>query len=234
MNFIGKYLNFDKPLIGSLILTSGLGNTSFVGLPMIEAYYGKEFVKYGILVDQAGTFFTLSSLGLITALQYSRKEKIKTIDILKRIFTFPPFIVLILSFLLKFFYQLEMWKAFQYKEEFYLLLKKLGDTLPPMALFSVGFQLRISDYKNYKLPLIIGLIFKLLLAPFFISFIYHPFELKKEIYNISVFEAAMGPMITGGIVAITYNLHPPFISLMLAIGISLSFLTLPVFWYFFH
>jgi predicted permease len=40
-------------LIGCLILTAGLGNTSF-GFPIIEALYGEEGLKTAILVDQPG------------------------------------------------------------------------------------------------------------------------------------------------------------------------------------
>jgi malate permease and related proteins len=40
---------------GALILSAGLANTSFVGLPMIEAFYGKGGLTTGIMIDQLGT-----------------------------------------------------------------------------------------------------------------------------------------------------------------------------------
>ena len=46
--------------------------------------------------------------------------------------------------------------------------------------------------------------------------------------QVTLFEAAMGPMISAGIVTTDYKLNPPLISLMLGIGIPLSFLTLPI------
>jgi predicted permease len=51
-------------LTGCLILTAGLGNTSFLGFPIIEALYGQEGMKTAILVDQPGTFVVLSTLEL--------------------------------------------------------------------------------------------------------------------------------------------------------------------------
>jgi hypothetical protein len=92
----------------------------------------------------------------------------------------------------------------------------------------------LSEIKENKKYLCIGLFYKLFLAPLMIAFIYSFFPMDKSIYHISIFEAAMGPMITGGIVAISYNLKPGLVTLMLAIGISFSFFTLPIFWYFFH
>ncbi|WP_291854157.1 hypothetical protein [Bradyrhizobium sp.] len=35
-----KVLRFAPATTGGLILVAGLGNTSFVGLPMLEAFYG--------------------------------------------------------------------------------------------------------------------------------------------------------------------------------------------------
>jgi predicted permease len=46
-----------------------------------------------------------------------------------------------------------------------------------------------------------------------------------------VFEAVMGPQIGGAIVAMQFGLNPALITLMVGIGIALSFFTLPI-WYF--
>ena len=45
--------------------------------------------------------------------------------------------------------------------------------------------------------------------------------------NVTVFEAAMGPMIGASIVAMDHELDPPLLTLMVGVGIPLSFLTLP-------
>ncbi len=229
INFLGKIFSWDNSLKGSLILTSGLGNTSFVGIPMIKAYYGEEYVSLGLVSDQAGTFLVLSTLGIIVANQYSvessNQKQISFFRLLKQVLYFPPFLFFSLTLLLK---------AFPYPDWFVEVLKVLGNTLSPLALFSVGFQLKFSDFKKDKIYLFIGLFYKLILAPIFIAFLYSFFFLPKEVYYISIFEAAMAPMITGGIVAISYQLRPSLVVLMLAIGIPLSFVTLPFFWYFFH
>lgn len=50
--------------------------------------------------------------------------------------------------------------------------------------------------------------------------------------DVSIMEAAMAPMITGTILATTYGLKPKLSSMMVGIGIPVSFLTL-AFWYWF-
>jgi malate permease and related proteins len=52
---------------GALILTAGLANTSFMGVPMIEAFYGQSYTGIGLLIDQLGTYLVLSTLGLSIA-----------------------------------------------------------------------------------------------------------------------------------------------------------------------
>ena len=48
---------------------------------------------------------------------------------------------------------------------------------------------------------------------------------------MTVFEAAMGPMIGAGIVAMDHDLAPPLVTLLVGVGIPVSFLTLPAWWY---
>lgn len=199
----------------------------FFCFPMIEAYYGKQYLSYGLLADQAGTFFMLSTLGIIVATKFSPNytNKLNFNHLLKRIVFFPPFFVLIITIFLR---------TFTYPDWFKQILIILGNTLTPLAIFSVGFQLKLNEVKNNGKYLFLGLFYKLILSPLLIAFIYSFFDLDPGVYYISIFEAAMGPMITGGIVAISYNLRPSLVTIMLALGISLSFLTLPIFWYFFH
>jgi predicted permease len=49
--------------------------------------------------------------------------------------------------------------------------------------------------------------------------------------DVSIMESAMAPMITAAILASSYGLKPKLSSMMIGIGIPLSFLTL-AFWYF--
>jgi predicted permease len=66
---LGKRLGWSKKLIGCLILTAGLGNTSF-GFQLLKLY-GEEGLKTAILVDQPGSFVVLSTLGILVATIYS-------------------------------------------------------------------------------------------------------------------------------------------------------------------
>jgi predicted permease len=220
---LGKVFGWSKSLIGCLILTGGLGNTSFLGIPIIEALYGKEGLETLIMIDLPGTFVVLSTLGILVATIYSRGKKDFSI-IFRKIFTFPPFIVFLIGILLNVF-------QVQFPDSLDEVFAKLSATITPIALVSVGFQLRINKRSKHWRFLILGLSYKLLLLPAFIYFLYIVLLNQTGIViDVCVMEAAMAPMITASIVAASYGLKPRLSNMMVGIGIPLSFVTLEM-WY---
>ena len=69
---VGRMMKLRGPTTGALILTGSLANTSFIGVPMIEAYFGAHGVGLGLLIDQAGTYLVLSTLGMLVATIYAK------------------------------------------------------------------------------------------------------------------------------------------------------------------
>jgi len=219
---LSKIFQFTPATTGGLILVAGLGNTSFVGLPMIETFYGAHGMPIGILIDQLGTYLVLSTLGIAVAALCSSGSASGG-EILKRIFTFPPFIALLASLLLL---------PVNYPEWLVGVLHRLGDTLAPLALVSVGLQLRLDQLSGIRVPLSIGIAFKLLVGPALVTLVYVGLlRADGNVVQITLFEAAMGPMIGASIVAIQHRLNPPLITLLVGVGITASFVSLPLWWY---
>ena len=207
---------------GALILTGALGNTSFVGVPMIECFFGREHVGLGILIDQLGTYVVLSTVGLLIAATLSAGE-LTARAVAQRNFTFPPFLAVLAALALAPL-ALPAWVD--------AVFLRLGDTLAPLALFSVGFQLRFAAVRDRWRPLAAGLGFKLVAGPLAVLAVFAAFaDLDSPALQVAVFEAAMAPMIGGAIVAAQHKLDPELTTLMVGIGIPLSFLTLPAWWY---
>lgn len=219
---IGKNLGWSSSLIGCLTLTSGLGNTAFIGFPVIETLYGKEALPLAIFLDQLGSFLIVSSVGIFVATLYS-SGKISKRELAKKVIFFPPFVGFSLSVTLG----LLGWTA---SGEIEKILERLAVILTPLALISVGLQLKLSDIKLDLKFLGLGLFFKLVLSPLVIFFLYRLFSLPDLFFKVSVMESAMAPMITGSIVASSYGLHPRLAGSMLGLGVPLSILTI-FFWY---
>lgn len=229
--FIGKKLNWKDSKTGALILTAGLGNTSFVGLPLLESLIGKEAVPIGILVDQPGSFLTLSTIGIVVASMYSG-AKVTPGFIARRVFTFPPFWALIISVL---WFVLFGQSHPNSLDPVIPSLEKIAGTLVPLALFSVGYQLtfELAVFKRRWVPLALGLSFKLLIFPAFFAFFYMKVLGGSDLVtHVIVIESAMATMMTAAVVANEFNLDSEITNLMVGVSIPLSLVTVPLWNYF--
>jgi len=222
-SFLGNRFGWSKKLTGCLILTTGLGNTSFLGFPIIEALYGQKGLQTAIIVDQPGTFVVMATLGIITATLFS-EGKPDTAEISKKILLFPPFAAFVIAAVLNVIGK-------DFTDELQLVFQKLGSTVTPIALVAVGLQLKIERYSKHWKFLGLGLFFKLVITPAFFYILYKMlFGAQGLVIDVSIMEAAMAPMITAAILASNYGLKPKLSSMMVGFGIPLSFLTL-AFWY---
>ncbi|WP_321540449.1 AEC family transporter [Flavobacterium piscinae] len=129
-----------QKLTGCLILTGGLGNTSFVGFPVIEALFGQEGLQTAIIVDQPGSFVVLATLGVTVASVFSKGE-VDSKAIIKKILFFPPFIAFVLACLLNFL-------NIDFPNMLQTVFQKVGGTVSTIALVSVGLQLKIDKKVN--------------------------------------------------------------------------------------
>jgi malate permease and related proteins len=222
---VAKIAQWSAQTTGGLILSASLANTSFLGLPMIETFYGVSFLGVGILIDQFGTYMVLSTVGIIVAVMYSssQTDRVSFASVTRKVAKFAPFQALLLALVLR---------LFDFPETFEQLLSRLGATLAPLALVSVGYQLRMGDLAGRIPALTLGLFFKLIFGPILITFVLVKLlGANGPMTQVTIFEAAMGPQIGAAIVAIEHKLDPPLVTLMVGMGIPLSFLTLPLWWY---
>jgi predicted permease len=217
---LGRLAGWSRETVGGLVLVGGLANTSFVGLPMIEAFYGPQFLAIGVLADQLGSYLVLSTLGVLCAVVCSAGDALSPRALLRRVITFPPCQAMALSLLL--------W-PFEYPPAFVAVLDRLAATVTPLALVSVGYQLRFAAIGGSLRELSAGLFYKLLLGPALIALLFVlGLRAHGVVAQVTVFEAAMGPMIGGAIVAMDHRLNPPLVTLMVGLGIPLSLLTAAV------
>ena len=221
--WIARTLKFDRGTTGCLLMTGALGNTSFLGLPMIETFFGREAMHIGLLIDQLGSYLILSTVGLAAAASFAGRSA-SAAEMARRILKFPPFQALLLT-VATMHVPLPVWIDG--------MLTRLGDAIPMLAMLSVGCQLRIKDLLGNRRALAVGLGFKLLLVPAFIASLYLgllPGGMRDTV-DVTIFESAMAPMIGGAIVAAQYQLNAPLTGLMVGVGIPLSLLTAPMWWY---
>ena len=221
---IGNRFGWSKKLTGCLIITAGLGNTSFLGFPIIQALYGEEGMKTAILVDQPGSFVVLSTVAIVVATMYS-SGKPNGLQIVKKIAIFPPFVTFLVACLMNFL-------NLDFHDYIQFTLQQIGFVMTPLAMLSVGLQLHFDRRSQHWTFLGYGLLYKLILTPAVIYVLYVVIlQQHSKTIEVAVMESAMAPMITASILASSHGLKPRLCSMMIGFGIPLSFFTL-FFWYF--
>ena len=214
--FYSRIKNYSRRSRSTMELASGYSNTSFIGFPLIAAFYGEQYLSIAIICDQT-KFLMLSTMGIITALKGGSKSgKISSIFILKRLFTFPPFLGCISALILSQFFNLDFAEP---------LFDKLAATVAPLALFSVGLQLKFNGWRKLIPQISTSMLYKLILAPLCVLVLALVFDIKEDIAKISIFEAAMPTVITSSIIAEQFRLNTKLINLIIGISILVGFVT---------
>lgn len=218
---VGRAAGWSRASVGALVLTCGLGNTAFIGLPMIQALAGPGALGPALIADQLGSFLALSTVGVVLASAYAG-DRVQPRELALRLLRFPPFLTMIAAFIVR---ELGGWP-----EPVSVVLRRLGDTMTPLALFSVGLVFQFSALRGRVGLLAAGLGWKLVLAPAAALAVALAGGFTGQPALAGVLQAAQGPMITAGILAQEHRLDPPLVTLVVGCGILLSFVTAPL-WY---
>jgi len=205
---------------GGLKLVSSLSNTSFIGFPLIMAYFSEKEIPIAIICDQV-TFTLLSTIGIIVAIRASQQQKLSAQLVVKKVLTFPPLLGCILALVIPKFLDISSFDP---------LFEKLSGTVGPLALFSIGLQLKFGGWFSELKHISIALLYKLILAPLSVLLIAVLLGLNGTIAKITIFEMAMPTLLTAGVVADQSNLNPKLSNLVVGIGILLSFVTTALWW----
>ena len=213
---LGRALRLSRDVVGALLLCVPLGNTSFLGFPMVSALLGPSAVRLAILYDQLGSFLMLATYGFFVVARYAGNETPSAKAMALRVARFPPFFALVVALL-----------PLPHPPVIDAILKPLGDTLVPLAVFAVGLKLELR-VPRHRLPLALGLLAKMALLPLVAVMIARAFGAPREPRAVAILESAMPPMITAAVLATMNGLAPELATDLVAYGIVVSFATLPL------
>ncbi|MCI5121008.1 MAG: hypothetical protein D3908_07445 [Candidatus Electrothrix sp. AUS4] len=195
------------------------GNTAFLGIPMVEHFFGLEAVPYAVLYDQFGSFLILSSYGAFILAIYGSSARPSFAAVVRKVLTFPPFLTLLVAL----FLQKDALPAWWQPN-----LTLISQSMTPVVMVSLGIQMRLVLPKNEVLPLTLGLVLRLLLIPLIFIWGCQLFQLSGRAVQVALLETAMPPMIMASVLASVAGLKPRLTSAMAAYGIGCAFFTLPV------
>jgi len=198
---LARALRWDGPTTAVLLLAVPLGNTAFLGYPLVSALLGEAAMAPAVVHDQFGTFLVLSTFGLAVVAHYGHGARPTPAQVALRVLRFPPFIALLLALTVA----PDAWPA-----PVEAALRRLADALLPLV------------------TLAIGLVAKLLLLPALALALAAPLGLAGAAREAVVLQAAMPTMITAMALAAGARLAPALGAALVGYGIVLSIALLPL------
>ena len=206
------------PTQGSFILSAMVGNTGFLGYPIVLAVYGTKYFAWAIFYDLVGSLFGTWGLGVALAGHFGGRatnlwQSSKVILINPALWSFGFGLL---------FRQVEI-PSFA---EFYL--EKLAWSVIVLSLLLMGMRLsKINSWHNLPSGAIaIGI--KMLLVPLILGISLKVLGLTSTPAKIILLQTAMPPAFSTLIIAETFNLDSDLTVTTIALGTVVLLITLPM------
>jgi malate permease and related proteins len=203
---------------GSLLLAAMLGNTGYLGFPVILAIVGKEYFAWALFYDLLGSLFGAYGLGVALATRFGSSAS-NYWQITKAVLINPAPWSLGFGLL---FRQVPLPTVIEF------WLDKLAWTGLALSLVLIG--MRLSQLRSWRsLPQAgMSLTIKMLLVPLLLSSILPFFGITGAAAHVMILQMAMPPAFATLVIAETFNLDRDLAVTALAAGAIILLLTLPV------
>ena len=214
-----RILKWNRSITGALLLVAVLGNTSFLGLGMVESLLGADHLASAIAYDQVGTFVGLALWGSFVASTYGAGES-GWRPVLKRLSRFGPFLALLASL---------VFRIINLPSDVYPILNGIGKTVAPVAMCALGLRFTLSVSRSVQVPALLGLISKMAVLPALVFAVSVVVGSPQDLaWSTSILQAAAPPMVTAGVVAVGAGLSAELVAFMVGVGTLVAFVSLPL------
>lgn len=213
---LGRALSLDRKTQAAVLVCTALGNTSFLGFPLVGALLGEPAISLAAVYDQLGSFLALCSVAPIIVARASGGAELDVIAITKRVLSFPPFLALLVA--LTPLPTHPVWLD--------AVLSQLSRALIPVAMFAVGLRLRVTPPPQ-RSAFAAGLLLKLVFLPACALALATVAGASGAVRDVVVLESAMPAMITAGALAMAAGVAPELTAALVGWGILLAQLTVP-------
>jgi hypothetical protein len=200
----------------ALVLTVGLGNTSFLGYPVVRALLGEEALGVAVVLDQLGSFLALATLGTAVATAQPSPSAMG-----RAVATFPPFAALVVAAVLAL-------SGLALPAPVHATVELLSAAMLPLVLLALGLGLKAGLPTEGRRELAIGLALRMIVAPAAVLGVLLGLGLSGTGARVALLESAMPPMVTAAVLAQSKDLAPELAGAMAGVGLVGSLVTLPV------
>ena len=193
-----KIFRFSKELTLGVMFCSAFGNTGFLGYPVVASLFKDNLaMPAAVIFDQFGMqFFFLIAAPIIASWVIGGSEKNYSIKNFYEIFKKP---VLITLFITLAFHTIKLPSFFMEAT------KNIGNAIIPLAMMSIGLNLKASSTLKYAGPLLIVIALKLMLLPLFMYFVVHALGVSGTVANVVIMQTSLATAVLAGILTTEYK-----------------------------
>lgn len=214
---LARLAGWSREVRACLLLTVPLGNTAFLGYPMIEGLLGHDALKHAVVYDQLGSFLILSTYAVSLASVYRAGQRPPAGELLRRVLTYPAFVALVIGLL-----------PIPWPAPALVVLQRVADCLVPLVLFAIGLQLRFRLPPGHGSALGAALLLKLGIGAALALAVCLLFGAPDAVRNVAVLQAGMPVMVTAAALAIEAKLAPALAAAQVGLGVLLALAWLPL------
>lgn len=214
-----RRLGWDRATTGALLLVTPLGNTTFLGVPMVDALVGDDGVGSAIAYDQLGNFLGLAVYGAVIAAHWGSGEG-GWRPVAGRLLRFPPFLAAVASFAIR---------PHGLPDGLVDTLGDVGSLVAPLAMLAVGLRFRLAAIADARTAAAWCLATKMVVMPAAVaSAAVIAGGLDDPAWAASTMQAGMPPMVTAGVVAAGADLDGDLATTVVGVGLLISLVTIPL------
>lgn len=220
--FVLSLFKISNKAKASIYLVSIVGNTVYMGFPIVGGVVAKE--NFGTAIGVAATHLVLGLLFGILVSEFlvvkSKKIKVYILDFIKN----PLIISLVLGIILSFL-KLEGGLADIAEKT----MAMLGATASPVALFALGGFLHGKFKKQDIGCAVSATIIKLAIFPLMVLLFAKGLNLSLSGQSVSVLVSTMPAAVTGFVIAEKYNLDKQIVANAIVLSTAVSVVTISLF-----
>jgi len=214
---VSKLLRLSGPTAGAFILCATFGNTGYIGYPLASAFFGDTGLVRAIFYDVFGTVAAVLTVGILIAGQLGEHEG--RVNPLKELFTFPPFIALLLALALRSVAVPGLVSDW---------LTGLSKIVVPLIMMSVGLSLRPHGVRDRLGGVAAIGVLKLLLLPALALGLGSLMLPDADAVRLVMLQAGMPSMMLSLVIGMRFKLDVDFIASAILVTTAASVVTVPL------
>jgi len=222
---LGKWLGLRAGTLGVLMVSGTLGNTGFLGTPLIAALYPHQpdVVAAAVTFDMGVTALMVNTVGIAILAHFGKGDRFDLRRSLKRLLQMPVLWATWIGYAV-------MLSGLKLPAPLLFTLERLGQTTVPLALLAIGSLIRWHAIGTRWRALLLIVAFKCLLMPSLCWGLLQLVALPEFAARALLLQSAMPSVMVSAVYAALYKTEPDLAAAVVAVSTLLFFLLwLPLF-----